>query len=74
MPRPKDKILAVTLLLTGLVVLAYVPLVLLAGMKFTFATFVLYVLFPCLAIYFIGTALAMKAERKAGVRKSQEKV
>lgn len=73
MPRPKEKILAVTLLLTGLVVLAYVPLVLLAGLKFTFATFVLYVLFPCLAIYFMGTALAVKAERKAGLQKPQSK-
>jgi len=68
--RPiQRKILAGTLLLTGLVVLSYVPLILLAGLEFSFATFALYVLFPCLAIYFAGAILhSVLSRNSAGAR------
>ena len=64
-PRQR-KILSVILLLTGLVVLGYVPLILLTRLQFSFATFALYVLFPSLAIYFAGVSAYVKAGRGAG--------
>ena len=54
-------ILSVILLMTGLVVLAYVPLIWLTRLEFSFATFALCVLFPCLGIYFLGVWVYMKA-------------
>lgn len=60
------KILSVILFLTGLVVLAYVPLILLTRLQFSFASFALYVLFPSLAIYFAGLSVYAKAGRGTG--------
>jgi len=60
------KILSVILFLTGLVVLAYVPLILLTRLQFSFASFALYVLFPSLAIYFAGLSVYVKAGRGNG--------
>jgi len=66
MKTTQRSILSAILLLTGLVVLAYVPLILLTHLEFSFATFALYVLFPCLAIYFVGVSLYVMVGKRAG--------